>query len=87
MVDAAFHAANSAKILALAGGADQLFIETAFLQEDSELAAGRRNLTAAQAGMLAGEAGAARVVPFHFSPRYVGREDDLRRELEAAWRG
>ena len=87
VVDAAFHTANSAKILALAGGADQLFIETAFLQEDAELAAERRHLTAAQAGMLAGKAGAARVVPFHFSPRYIGREDDLRREMEAAWRG
>jgi ribonuclease Z len=87
VVDAAFHAANCAKILALAGGADQLFIETAFLQQDAELAAERRHLTAAQAGMLAAKAGAARVVPFHFSPRYIGREDDLRRELEAAWRG
>jgi ribonuclease Z len=87
VVDAAFHEANSAKILALAGGADQLFIETAFLQEDAELAASRRHLTAAQAGMLAGKAGASRAVPFHFSPRYIGREDELRRELEAAWRG
>jgi ribonuclease Z len=87
VVDAAFHAANSAKIIALAGDADQLFIETAFLQEDAALAAERRHLTAAQAGMLAGQAGAARVVPFHFSPRYIGREDDVRREMEAAWRG
>jgi ribonuclease Z len=87
VVDAAFHAANSAKIIALAGGADELFIETAFLQEDAALAAERRHLTAAQAGMLARQAGVARVVPFHFSPRYIGREDDLRREVEAAWRG
>jgi len=87
VVDAAFHAANSAKILVLASGADQLFIETAFLQEDAELAAERRHLTAAQAGMLTGKAGVARVVPFHFSPRYIGREDELRREMEAAWRG
>jgi hypothetical protein len=28
----------------------------------------------------------ARVAPFHFSPRYIGREDELRREVEAAWR-
>ena len=85
VVDAAFHAANSAKILALAGGANELFIETAFLQEDVTLAAERRHLTAAQAGMLARQAGAARVVPFHFSPRYIRREDELRREMEAAW--
>ena len=78
---------NSAKILALAGGADELFIETAFLQEDAALAAERRHLTAAQAGMLARQAGAVRVVPFHFSPRYMGRENELRREVEAAWRG
>jgi len=83
VVDAAFNDSNSAKIIALAGGADQLFIETAFLQEDATLAAERRHLTSAQAGMLAGKAGAARVVPFHFSPRYIGREDELRREVQA----
>jgi len=27
------------------------------------------------------------VVPFHFSPRYEHREDQLRQELEAARRG
>ena len=87
VVDAAFHQSNVAKIIELARGADQLFIETAFLDEDAELAAKRRHLTAAQAGALARHAGVARVVPFHFSPRYDGREDQLLRELEAAWRG
>jgi ribonuclease Z len=86
VVDAAFHESNIARIVELARGADQLFIETAFLDEDAELAAQRRHLTAAQAGTLARNAGAARVVPFHFSARYDGREDELRRELEAAWR-
>jgi ribonuclease Z len=87
VVDAAFHESNIARIVELARGADQLFIETAFLDEDAELAATRRHLTAAQAGTLARNAGVARVVPFHFSPRYEGREDELRRELKAAWRG
>lgn len=32
-------------------------------------------------------AGVSRLVPFHFSPRYIEREDLLRREVEAAWRG
>ena len=87
MVDAAFHQSNIAKIVELARGADQLFIETAFLDEDAELAAKRRHLTAAQAGGLARHADVAWVAPFHFSPRYDGREDQLLRELEAAWRG
>jgi ribonuclease Z len=87
VVDAAFCQPNIAKIVELARDADQLFIETAFLDEDAELAAKRRHLTAAQAGTLARHAGAAQVVPFHFSPRYDGREDQLRQEVEAAWRG
>jgi ribonuclease Z len=87
VVDAAFNASNIASITELARGADQLFIETAFLDEDAELAAERRHLTAAQAGTLAKNAGVSRLVPFHFSPRYIDREDQLRREVEAAWHG
>ena len=87
VVDAAFHESNVAKITEVAGGADQLFIETAFLQEDAELAAKRSHLTAAQAGALARRAGVSSVIPFHFSPRYTHRENELRRELELAWRG
>src|SRR5262249_23405054 len=60
VVDAAFHASNIASITELARGADQLFIETAFLDEDVELAAERRHLTAAQAGTLAKNAGVSR---------------------------
>ena len=86
-VDAVFHESHIASITELTRGADQLFIETAFLDEDAELAAKRRHLTAAQAGTLAKNAGVSRLVPFHFSRRYIDREDQLRREAEAAWRG
>jgi ribonuclease BN (tRNA processing enzyme) len=27
------------------------------------------------------------VVPFHFSPRYEGRGDEVLAEVQAAWRG
>jgi ribonuclease Z len=81
VTDAAGHTANAAKILALAHGADQLFIEATFLDADRDLAEQNGHLTAAQAGALARQARAARVTPFHFSARYLGREDEVRREV------
>ena len=87
VTDAAFTPANVNQIVALASGADQLFIEAAFLEADAGVAAQRRHLTAAQAGAIGRAAQAARIVPFHFSPRYLGREEELRRELELAFLG
>ena len=87
VVDAAYHPANAERITALARRADQLFIETAFLEADAALAAERRHLTAAQAGAIARAAEVVRITPLHFSPRYLDREDQLRREAELAFRG
>ena len=87
VVDAAYHEGNIARILELARGADQLFIEAAFLDEDAALGANRRHLTAGQAGRLARSAGVRRLVPLHFSPRYLDREDVLRREVQEAFAG
>ncbi len=87
VVDAAFHAENAARIASLADGADPLFIEAVFLDADRALAAQKYHLTAAQAGYLARRAGAVRVEPFHFSPRYTGRETEIRREVSEAFIG
>jgi len=87
VVDAAYHAANAARVADLACGAERLFIETMFLSEHAEIAARHRHLTAAQAGSLARLAAAGRIVPIHFSARYIGREEELRREADAAFRG
>lgn len=87
VTDVAYHEHNAARIAALARDADVLFIETPFLDADAPLAAAKRHLTAAQAGLIARRAGARRMVPFHFSPRYVGREAELRAEAERAFRG
>lgn len=87
VADVAYHAANAQRIVALAEGATQLFIECAFLDRDGGHAARKLHLTARQAGSLARAAGAKFVIPFHFSPRYAGRDAELRDELEAARRG
>ena len=86
VVDAPFTPANNAKIFALAKDADILFIEAAFLHADATVAAERGHLTAYQAGSLARQAGAKRLVTLHYSPRYQDRGEDLAREAELAFR-
>jgi ribonuclease Z len=86
VVDAAYHETNINRIVALARGADQLFMEAPFLETDAEVAAQRRHLTARQAGGIAKRAGVSRLVPFHFSARYRDQEDRLRSEVERAFR-
>nr|WP_247886875.1 MBL fold metallo-hydrolase [Azospirillum sp. SYSU D00513] len=86
VVDTAFTPQTAARIADLARGVDVLFIESPFRAADTELAALKRHLTTGQAGRLAAMAGAKRVVPFHFSPRYQGQEEEMRREVETAFR-
>jgi ribonuclease Z len=85
VTDAAPNPMNFEKIEVLARGADHLFIEGAFLEEDRELARKKDHLTAAQAGALAARAGAGGFTLFHFSPRYLGREAELQKEALAAF--
>lgn len=87
VVDAVFSEANVRSIVELTRGADLLFIEAVFLDEDSRRAAERCHLTARQAGEIARQAGVRRIVPFHFSPRYDGQEERLRHEAQAAFSG
>jgi ribonuclease Z len=84
--DFAFQEANTEGMLRLANGADQLFIEAGFLEEDRLLAAAKHHLTAAQAGEIVRMAKVGRGVPMHFSPRYLGREEELRSEFASGAR-
>ncbi len=84
VTDVVYHADNERRIAALAADADLLYIESVLLEEDAGHAARKFHLTARQAGRIARAARAKAVIPFHFSPRYAGREDELRAELEAA---
>ena len=87
VTDVRYHEENARRIVDLARDADLLFIETPFLHADAELAERKNHLTALQAGRLARDAKVKRVIPFHFSPRYQGREEELRREVEEAFAG
>jgi len=86
VTDAADTAANRARIISLADGADQLFIEAPFAHADRDVAAATRHLTARAAGEIARMAGVAQVVPFHHSARYADTPSALKDEVEAAFR-
>jgi ribonuclease Z len=87
VTDVAHHPENARRIVALADGADLLFIECTFLDADAADAARKCHLTARQAGAIAAAARAAVLVPFHFSPRYGERLTELRAEAQAAFGG
>lgn len=87
VTDAVYSPGNEEKIVELARGADYLFIEATFLHEEEAQAAVKKHLTARQAGLIARKAGAVRVIPIHFSAKYTGKEELLRRELEEAFSG
>jgi ribonuclease Z len=85
VVDVGFTPDNAARIRAIAAGAEQLYIEAAYLDADADIAAVHHHLTARQAGELARLAGARRVTLLHHSPRYLGRQDELQAEAERAF--
>lgn len=84
VTDLRFTEANIEQLARHLRGADLLYIESVFLDAERDHALRKNHLTAAQAGEIARRLGAKRVVPFHFSPRYRGREEALRAEVLAA---
>lgn len=87
VTDVAGHADNTAALIEFLRGADAVFIEAVFLDRDAEHAARKAHLTASQAGAIARAAGVSTAVPFHFSTRYYGHGEDLRREFEHGFNG
>jgi len=85
ITDVRYSRDNIQRIVALVENCDQLFIEAVFLEADSDIAARKKHLTAAQAGRIAAMAGVKQLIVFHFSPRYTGRGEQLRQEAARAY--
>lgn len=86
VTDVAGHDDNTRVLTEFLRGVDVLFIEAVFLDVDREHALKKAHLTARQAGSVARAACARVAVPFHFSPRYMGREEELRAEFDDTFR-
>jgi ribonuclease Z len=76
---------NCRNIIELAKSSDHLFVEAAFLQKDQAIAKRKYHLTAQEAGLLGRKAGVKQLHPFHFSPRYEGRGEELVKEVMKAF--
>jgi len=87
VVDVRYDDENEAKIVELARDADIFYCESPYLDCDADKARARYHLTARQAGIMAGRAGARNLVVFHFSPRYTGQGDQIAREAREAFEG
>ncbi len=75
---------NRQKLIHLARSAHILFCEAAFTAADRSKAAATQHLTTVAAAEIAREAGAARLVPFHFSKRYEHDPGAVYDEIAAA---
>jgi ribonuclease Z len=87
VVDTVFSAANAARVVELARGADVFYCESPFLDADIDQATKRYHLTAGQAGAMARAAGVRRLNVFHFSPRYEGRYGEIVAEAQDEFAG
>lgn len=85
--DAHYSPTNAEKIVALARGADHLYIEAAFLESEKEIAHNKYHLTASQAGLLARRAKVKQMTIFHHSPRYFNQAHLLNEEARQAFEG
>ncbi len=85
VTDAAMTAKNRQRILKLAADADIFFCEAAFLERDRDKAMQTHHMTAKEVGCMAKEAGAQRLVLFHFSKKYLNTPQLLIDEASAAF--
>ncbi|MGA7799584.1 MAG: MBL fold metallo-hydrolase, partial [Gammaproteobacteria bacterium] len=74
---------NRRRLTALAAGAHTLFCEASFRVVDADQACRTGHLTTRACAEIATRAGVGRLVPFHFSRRYLDESDGLYEEIAA----
>lgn len=77
--------ANRAALERLFAEAHVVFLEASFAADEPGRAWERAHLTTRAAGEIASAAGARRIEPFHFSPRYEDQEERLLSEVQRAF--
>lgn len=87
VVDVRYDEDNETKIVELVQGADVFYCESPYMDCDADKAGERYHLTARQAGLMARTAGVRQLVVFHFSPRYTGMGEAIRKEAREAFEG
>jgi len=87
ITDVVFNDDTFDRIVKLARGVNTLFIESAFLHNDKEMAARKYHLTAVQAGHIARVAGVEKIEVFHFSTRYKCTPQEVYHEAFDTFKG
>jgi ribonuclease Z len=85
ITDVVFNDQNCERMIRLAKEVNVLFIESAFLHEDKEMAARKYHLTTVQAGTIGRLSGAGDIKVFHFSTRYMYKGHVLINEAREAF--
>ncbi len=85
--DGAANDENRRKLLTLAEGADEFYSETCFLKEDQHLADETKHFTAQFMAEVATQAKVKKIIPFHFSKRYLARPKGPLEEVAAHFKG
>ncbi|MGQ4878185.1 MBL fold metallo-hydrolase [Billgrantia sp. LNSP4103-1] len=76
---------NRERLLSLARGAEVLFCEASFREDQAEQARRTGHLTARACGEIAAAANVGQLVPFHFSRRHVDDARELYAEIRAGF--
>lgn len=85
--DGAADEGNFQALLAIVAQADLFYAETCFLEEDRKLADQTKHFTARFIGQLAQAAGVKKLIPFHFSKRYLEKPDLVFSEIAKVYNG